>query len=462
MHVGLVRPRHGGPVHGPPALPASGKRSRRRRARRRGRSGGSRHERGHRRPLLVPARRGQRRPHPQPRPGPARARRPRPRDHHGAAARRRTASRRGRPGEYEGVTYECVAPTTAAVVGVAGRRSRRSPGCGAASPTRSAGSRASTGRRCAPGAGCASASTRAECDLVFVYDRSAVRMTPLVRALPEAAGALRARRDRDERAPREPAEPPLLGLRPGHALHDAPLRRPHRHHHRTRGLLPRAGLRADPGRPRGRGVASRRLRLRPPGTPRFRLAYVGSLLPRDAPEALFETVRLVAGQGLGATVDVIGHYEGTERGERFARLCAAGPGSCGHRALPRHPERRRSWPRAWPRRRRDPADAAGRPDGGAVLPHPPGRAPAPRPPGVRLRRGRRLALPAGRPRRRAARPARPAPGRGGDRGRDAPAGPGRLDRPRRARGGRAGVRPARSTRRASSTSRARCGAGGTA
>ena len=52
-----LRPRHGGPVHGPPALPRAG--SGRPRASRRGRAGGSRHERGHRRPLLVPA--GQRR-----------------------------------------------------------------------------------------------------------------------------------------------------------------------------------------------------------------------------------------------------------------------------------------------------------------------------------------------------------------------------------------------------------------
>jgi len=35
----------------------------------------------------------------------------------------------------------------------------------------------------------------------------------------------------------------------------------------------------------------------PTGNPEFRLAYVGSLLPRDAPEMLLETVRLVAEAG---------------------------------------------------------------------------------------------------------------------------------------------------------------------
>ena len=55
----------------------------------------------------------------------------------------------------------------------------------------------------------------------------------------------------------------------------------------------------------------------------FRLAYVGALQPRDAPDLLFEALRILSHTSPTAvTLDVLGQYDGTERGERFRRLCA--------------------------------------------------------------------------------------------------------------------------------------------
>jgi glycosyltransferase involved in cell wall biosynthesis len=225
-------------------------------------------------------------------------------------------------GEYQGVTYESVAPTTAAVSGWRDEQ-QTVPRL-----------RGRFGDRVAWFAGLYGATLRArrrlrqriesgECDLVFVYDRSAVRMTPLLRLC------------RKRRVPcvldvTETSEhlgsrwSPLywdfaLGTRFSTRLFD--------------GLtVITTGLAAFY---RARGCATLvvpaveewRAAAPPPptGNADFRLAYVGSLQPRDAPEALFETVRLVAGQGPGTTVELIGHYRGTERGRAFERRCAEDP-----------------------------------------------------------------------------------------------------------------------------------------
>ncbi len=226
-------------------------------------------------------------------------------------------------GEHEGVSYESVAPTTAAVSGwrdeqqtVPRLRGRLTDKvrwfAGIYGATLRA--RRRLGERIDAG----------ECDLAFVYDRSAVRMTPLIRLC------------RKRRVPcvldvTETSEhlgnrlSPLywdfaLGTRFTTRLFD--------------GLTVITTGLADFYRARGcartlvvPALEEWRPAAPPPptGNAEVRLAYVGSLLPRDAPEALFETVRLVAGEGLSATVDVIGHYQGTQRGDRFARLCARDP-----------------------------------------------------------------------------------------------------------------------------------------
>jgi glycosyltransferase involved in cell wall biosynthesis len=60
----------------------------------------------------------------------------------------------------------------------------------------------------------------------------------------------------------------------------------------------------------------------PTGNDAFRLAYVGALQDRDAPELLLEAVWRLAQGGLPVTLDVIGHFGGTERGERLRAQCA--------------------------------------------------------------------------------------------------------------------------------------------
>jgi glycosyltransferase involved in cell wall biosynthesis len=228
-----------------------------------------------------------------------------------------------RGGDFEGVTYECVAPTTAAVSGwrdvqqtVPRLRDRPTDKVGWFAGMYGATFLAR--RRLRQWI----ASHR--CDLVFVYDRSAARMTPLVRlcrklGVPCVLDVTETSEHLGSRLS------PLywdfaLGTRFTARLFD--------------GLtVITTGLAAFY---RARGCertlvvpAVEEWHLGPPPPPTgnqgFCLAYVGSLLPRDAPEALFETVRLVAEEGPGTTVEVIGHYEGTERGEHFRHSCAADP-----------------------------------------------------------------------------------------------------------------------------------------
>jgi glycosyltransferase involved in cell wall biosynthesis len=164
-----------------------------------------------------------------------------------------------------------------------------------------------------------------ECDLVFVYERSALRMTPIARLC------------RDEGVPCvldvvEPSEQAK-----GKAMNvlywdfAAGMRRAPRIFDGLTCIT--AGL-ADFYRERG---FSNTLVVpsiedwpaapapSPTGNREFRLAYVGTLLPRDAPEILIEAMRLVAHRGLDVTLDLIGYYEGTERGARIRALCAEDP-----------------------------------------------------------------------------------------------------------------------------------------
>ncbi len=226
----------------------------------------------------------------------------------------------GAGAECGGVSYECVAPTSAAVAGwrdadrtvprLRGRlddKLRWFAGLYAATPHARRRLRERMERR--------------ECDLVLVYDRSAVRMTPLVRLCRERrVPAVLDVTETSEHLRRRMS--PLywdfaLGTRRTARLFDGLTVI-------TRGLA--AYYRARGCRRTLVVPALEEWRPAPPppptGHPQFRLTYVGSLQPRDAPEMLFETVRLVASQGVPLALDVIGHYEGTERGRRCLRRCA--------------------------------------------------------------------------------------------------------------------------------------------
>jgi glycosyltransferase involved in cell wall biosynthesis len=49
---------------------------------------------------------------------------------------------------------------------------------------------------------------------------------------------------------------------------------------------------------------------------------VGKFAPRDAPQLLIEAIAILAHRRLPMVLDVVGYYEGTEAGRRFARLCS--------------------------------------------------------------------------------------------------------------------------------------------
>lgn len=57
----------------------------------------------------------------------------------------------------------------------------------------------------------------------------------------------------------------------------------------------------------------------------FRLTYVGALQPRDAPGLLLEAMRLLVQQGVPVTLDVVGQYEGTRQGRAIREACGADP-----------------------------------------------------------------------------------------------------------------------------------------
>jgi glycosyltransferase involved in cell wall biosynthesis len=227
-------------------------------------------------------------------------------------------------GDHEGVSYECVAPLVLAVDGWrdAARsvprlrrrlldRIRWFGGLYGATPI----ARHRLRRRI----------DRGECDLVVAYDRSALRMTPL-------ASLCRARGVTSVLDVVETSEQ-VRGGRMSALYWDS-----------------RVGTRTAPRFFDGLTVISTGLQAaysaagcartlvvpaievwppsRPPaptGNPVFRLAYVGALQPRDAPEMLFETMRALLGRGRPVALDVIGQYEGTESGRTFVRRCGADP-----------------------------------------------------------------------------------------------------------------------------------------
>jgi glycosyltransferase involved in cell wall biosynthesis len=223
-------------------------------------------------------------------------------------------------GEHEGISYECVSPVVAAVDGWRDEarsvprlrhglldRVRWFGGLyGAAPIARRRLRRRIDGR---------------QCDLFLAYDRSLLRMTPLaslcrargvtsVLDVVEAGERRRSPLEWDSRA----------GMRRAPRLFD--------------GLtVITAGLEAA-YRAAGcaRTLVLPAIEAWPPAPPpvptrnaSFRLAYVGALMPRDAPELLFEAMRVLAGQGRSVSLDVIGHYEGTERGRLFMRRVAEDP-----------------------------------------------------------------------------------------------------------------------------------------
>lgn len=226
------------------------------------------------------------------------------------------------PREHEGVSYECAAPFRAAVDGWrdADRSIPRLRG-GIASKVRwFAGLYGAVpvalgrlARRIDDGG----------CDLLLAYDRSAVRMSPLARLC-------RARRVVSLLDVTEVSEhltgsrwsavywDSRLGTRTTPRLYDgvtvitSGLERLFRAQGCERTLILPAMEAWPPSKPPG-----------PTGNDAFHLAYVGALQDRDAPELLLEAVWRVARGGLPVTLDVMGHYEGTERGERLRAQCVA-------------------------------------------------------------------------------------------------------------------------------------------
>lgn len=165
---------------------------------------------------------------------------------------------------------------------------------------------------------------RGSCDLVLVYDRSALRMTPLARLcrargvptvldVTEVSEHLRSRLNAIywDFAVGTRATPRLFD---GLTVITSGLES----FYHSRGCARTLVLPAIEAWPEPSPWA-------PTGNPEFRLAYVGSLQPRDAPEMLLEAMRRLAVESTRVTLDVVGHYEGTERGRQFARRCAADP-----------------------------------------------------------------------------------------------------------------------------------------
>ncbi|HEX6738608.1 MAG TPA: glycosyltransferase, partial [Vicinamibacteria bacterium] len=233
----------------------------------------------------------------------------------------------GRGGEYRGITYECAAPTVAAVDGWRdadrtvprlrdglGDRLRWFAGLYGAVPV--AWQRLRRRIR------------RQGCDLLLAYERSALRATPLVR-LCRARGVTSVLDvvEVSEHLAGSRLSPiywdSVLGTRATPRLFD--------------GLtVISAGLESlyrDAGYARTMVLPALEewpAAEPPPPTRRraFHLAYVGALQPRDAPELLLDAMRALgrtARSGPPVVLDVIGHYEGTARGAELARACAEDP-----------------------------------------------------------------------------------------------------------------------------------------
>jgi glycosyltransferase involved in cell wall biosynthesis len=233
------------------------------------------------------------------------------------------AAPRSRVLAYEGISYERVAPVGAAVDGWHDPdrqipRLRKNPvdkllwhtGLYAATPFARNRLRARI--------------RNGECDLVLVYDRSALRMTPLARMCRRAGitcllDVVEVSEQLGNRMK------PLYwdfaaGTRRASRLFDgltvitAGLESFYRQQGCANTLLIPSIEDWPPAPPPG-----------PTGNPGFRLAYVGTLLPRDAPDLLVDAMRTLAAECPGVTLDLIGYYEGTARGARLRGLCASDP-----------------------------------------------------------------------------------------------------------------------------------------
>jgi glycosyltransferase involved in cell wall biosynthesis len=165
---------------------------------------------------------------------------------------------------------------------------------------------------------------RGTCDLVLVYDNSAMRMAPLVRLC--RARGVPAILDVVETAEQLGRQSLASRVDVGRGLERTALRFDGltvitsglEAHYRSR-----AGMRTLVLPPLEDWPAVPR--PAPTGNRSFRLTYVGALLPRDAPEGLVEAMRVLARRGADITLDVVGQYEGTARGRLIREMCAADP-----------------------------------------------------------------------------------------------------------------------------------------
>lgn len=166
---------------------------------------------------------------------------------------------------------------------------------------------------------------RGECDLVVVYDRSLVRIAPLARLcrargvtvvldVVEASEHLRRRRLNlvywDSVAGAR-ATPRLFD---GVTVISEALESLYRSNGCAHTLVVPSLEAWPPSAP-----------VAPTGNPEFRLAYVGALQDRDAPDVLVDSMRFLAHRHAPVVLDVIGHYDGTARGRRFGAQCESDP-----------------------------------------------------------------------------------------------------------------------------------------
>ncbi len=167
---------------------------------------------------------------------------------------------------------------------------------------------------------------RKECDVVVAYDRSAVRMTPIAR-LCRRAGVTSVLdvTEVSEHLGRGPLSAiywdSVAGTRSTPRLFDGVTLI-------SSGLeaLYRAGgCSRTMVLPAMEGWAARPPDAAPTGNLEFALTYVGALHERDAPELLLEAVGVAAREGVPLALDLVGHYEGTERAAALKRLCDADP-----------------------------------------------------------------------------------------------------------------------------------------
>jgi glycosyltransferase involved in cell wall biosynthesis len=231
--------------------------------------------------------------------------------------------------EFEGITYEHVAPIGAAVDGWLDA-DRTIPRLRRRLLDRLAWFGSTSGATLAARKRLRRLIDRGECDLLLIYDSSALRMTPLVR-LSRARGVTSILDvvETAEQLCRERSAGPLdvvanwdiaVGLSKTATLFDGltVITTGLEAFYRERGCLKTLvlpSIESWPAAPPPEPTANRS----------FRLTSVGSLLPRDAPELLLEAMRILAQRGVDVTLDLVGHYEATAGGRRLRELCAQDP-----------------------------------------------------------------------------------------------------------------------------------------